>query len=59
MHENIYRVLINLIKDNEIFKIHVSKWIMFIIEDFIEKSGEEDIHYEALMEMLKGNSFFV
>lgn len=38
MHVTIYRVLINLIKDNELFKIHVSKWITFILEDFIEKN---------------------
>ena len=42
MHETIYKVIINLIKNNKVFKIHVSRWIMFIFEDFVEKG--EDIH---------------
>lgn len=53
MHEQIYQVIIYLIKDNKIFKTHVSKWIMFIIEDFIEKGFE--IHCVALLELLKDN----
>lgn len=43
MHTTIYQVLIVLIKNNKAFKIHVSKWIVFIIEDFVEKG--EEIHY--------------
>ncbi len=43
MHTTIYQVLINLTKNNKIFKIHVSKWILFVIEDFIERG--EPIHY--------------
>lgn len=53
MHETIYKVIINLIKNNKVFKIHVSKWILFVIEDFVEKG--ETIHCEALMEILKDN----
>lgn len=53
MHETIYRVIITLIKNNPSFKIHVSKWILFIFEDFVEKGL--DIHYETLLELLKNN----
>lgn len=40
MYNAIYEVIFELIKDNDQFKIHVNKWIMFIVEDIIENNEE-------------------
>ena len=32
--------IFEVIKDNHQFKIHVNKWIMFIIEDIMENNEE-------------------
>ena len=40
MYNAIYEVIYELIKDNEQFKIHVTKWIMFIFEDVMEYDEE-------------------
>ena len=36
MYNAIYEVIFELIRDNNQFKIHASKWITFIFEDVIQ-----------------------
>lgn len=36
MYNTIYEVITELIRDNKMFKIHISKWIMFILNDVID-----------------------
>lgn len=46
-----------MIKDNCVFKVHVSKWIDFVIEDVIENDAIARLN--ALKEILKGNHLLV
>jgi hypothetical protein len=50
-------VITELIRDNKMFKIHISKWIMFILDDVIEKN--EESHLGLIKELLKNNEFIV
>lgn len=38
LYNTIYEVITELVRDNQMFKIHVSKWIMFILNDVINKN---------------------
>lgn len=57
MYNAIYEVIYELIKDNTQFKIHVTKWIMFIFDDVMEEN--EEYQLKTLLELLKGNLLFV
>lgn len=57
MYNAIYEVIFELIKDNDQFKIHVNKWIMFIVEDIIENN--EEYQLKTLLQLLKENSLFI
>jgi hypothetical protein len=46
-----------MIKNNYMFKVHVSKWIDFVIEDVIENN--DPARLAALKEILKGNQLVV
>lgn len=36
LYNSIYDVITELVRDNKMFKIHISKWIMFILTDVIK-----------------------
>ena len=46
-----------LIRNNTLFKMHVSKWFEFILDDVI--TGNEPCQLNLLKELLKDNEFFV
>lgn len=50
-------MIFELIMDNYQFKVHVSKWFMFILDD-VEVYGDEYM-LKTLLELLKNNIFFV
>ena len=57
MYNALYEVIFELIRDNLQFKIHVSKWIKFILEDVMRYN--EEYQLKTLLELLSKNSFFV
>jgi hypothetical protein len=46
-----------LIRDNLLFKIYISKWINFVIEDVLTEN--QPSHLNLLKEMFKDNEFLV
>ena len=57
MYNSLYEVIFELILDNNQFKIHISKWMEFILEDVINYN--EEYILKTLLELLTNNSFFV
>lgn len=57
LYNAIYEVIFELIRDNYQFKVHVSKWFMFILDD-VEVYGDYFM-LQTLLELLKNNIFFV
>lgn len=57
LYNTCYEVIEVMIKNNYMFKVHVSKWIDFVIEDVIE--SDSPARLTALKEILKGNQLLV
>lgn len=57
LYNTCYEVIEVMIKDNYKFKIHVSKWIDFVIEDVI--SSDDEPRLNTLKEILKGNHLVI
>ena len=57
MYNTCYEVIYELIRNNNAFKLHISKWLIFIFEDVINEN--EEIQFKVLIEALKDNEFFV
>lgn len=57
LYNTIYEVIRELIRKNRLFKMHISKWIMFVFEDVIQNN--EPSHLKMLKELLEENDFFV
>mgnify|MGYP000894854969 FL=1 len=57
LYNTCYEVIEVMIKDNYRFKVHVGKWIDFVIEDVIENDAVARL--AALKEILKGNQLLV
>lgn len=53
LYNTIYEVITELIRDNSLFKIHVSKWIMFILDDVINNNEESQL--ALIKELLRNN----
>lgn len=50
-------MIYELIRDNIQFKIYVSKWINFVIEDVVRQN--QPSHLKLLKELFKDNEFIV
>jgi hypothetical protein len=50
-------VIFELVRDNLLFKIYVSKWINFVIEDTLTEN--QPSHLNLLKELFKDNEFLV
>ena len=57
LYNTIYEVIRELVRKNRLFKMHISKWIMFVFEDVI--NSNEVSHLKMLKELLQENDFFV
>lgn len=57
LYNTCYEVIVELIRNNYLFKVHVSKWILFVIDDVIQ--SDQPSRLNALKEILKDNTFFV
>lgn len=57
LYNTLYEVINELIRNNLLFKMHISKWFEFILDDVITKN--EDCQLNLLKELLKDNAFFV
>lgn len=57
LYNEIYEVIYELVRNNVLFKIHVSKWINFIIEDVV--TSNEGSHLRLLKEILRDNPFLI
>ena len=57
LYNTIYEVIRELIRKNQLFKMHISKWIMFVFEDVI--NSNEASHLRMIKELLEENDFFV
>jgi hypothetical protein len=57
LYNTLYEVITELIRGNKLFKMHISKWIMFVFEDIIN-NNEKD-HLNMIKELLLDNEFFV
>lgn len=57
LYNTCYEVIGVMIKNNYMFKIHVSKWIDFIIQDVIKK--DDAARLNTLKELLRGNHLVV
>ena len=53
----IYEVIYELVRDNLLFKIYISKWINFVIQDVLVEN--EPSHLNLLKELFKNNEFLV
>ncbi len=57
LYSTCYKVIEVMVKGNEMFKIHVSKWIDFVIQDVVE--SDDPARLDTLTEILKGNELVV
>lgn len=57
LYNTCYEVIGVMIKNNYMFKIHVSKWIDFVIQDVIKK--DDPARLNTLKELLRGNHLVV
>lgn len=53
-----YKIICCIIKDNYLFKVHVSKWIDIVLTDAKEMVDNETLH-ETLSEMLRNNQLVI
>lgn len=53
LYNTIYEVIYELVRDNLLFKIYISKWINFVIEDVIVEN--QSSHLNLLKEMFRSN----
>ncbi len=53
LYNTIYEVIRELIRKNKLFKMHISKWIMFVFEDVMHNN--EPNHLRMLKELLEEN----
>ena len=53
LYNVIYEVIYELVRDNLLFKIYVSKWINFVIQDVLVEN--EQSHLNLLKELFKNN----
>lgn len=56
LYQTLYDVNRELIRHNNLFKMHVSKWFEFILEDVI--AGDVPVELSMLKELLLDNEFF-
>lgn len=63
MYNTLYDVIKEMIRGNQLFKMHVSKWFAYVLQDVIDGQlipDHPDGCYLALMkELLQENSFFL
>jgi len=57
LYNSIYEVIYELVRDNLLFKIHISKWINFVFLDVV--SQNQPSHLKLLKEILKNNEFLI
>jgi hypothetical protein len=57
LYNSIYEVIYELVRDNLLFKIYISKWINFVIQDVIVEN--QSSHLSLLKEIFKDNEFLV
>jgi hypothetical protein len=57
LYNTLYEVINELIRNNLLFKMHISKWFEFILEDVI--ANNEPCQLSLLKELLRENAFFV
>lgn len=57
LYNSIYEVIYELVRDNLLFKIYVSKWINFVIEDVLIENQQSQLN--LLKELFKENEFLV
>ena len=57
LYNTLYEVINELVRNNCLFKMHISKWFEFILDDVI--SNKEVCQLNLLKELLRDNEFFV
>lgn len=57
LYNSIYEVIYELVRDNLLFKIYVSKWINFVIKDVVVMN--QPSHLNLLKELFRDNEFLV
>jgi hypothetical protein len=57
LYNTLYEVINELVRKNALFKMHISKWFEFILDDVI--ANNEPCQLSLLKELLRDNLFFV